>query len=499
MRRPIVALQHRSCLALSRVPLALPVSGDTPSLARRASVVASLALRVGVMAAVVFLFLPVTAPAANVDLTTLPRRATVQLTIYNSEDITLVRETRFITLKKGANKLQFSWAGTLIDPSSVEFRALQHAAEIDLADTVFPGQKPQHLIWNINSQFEGQVPVEVTYFTSGLSWQMDYVAITDPEEATMQFTGHVRVSNNSGEEYENAQIRLIVGTINLVEKIADLARRRGIPVPQPAVAGEKREEWNRMRRDVANEAFGQAELAAAAPAGAMAPKAIVKEGLSEYFMFRVDGTETIPNGWSKRMRAVKADNAKFDIVYRMRAHQYGPRPVRFYTWRNDDQHKLGDSPLPDGLVRVFRDTGRDGLSFLSQQQIRYVPIKAEIEVNLGPDDLVVYESVRTDTERLNFHFNWAGGKEWVDGWDERTKWTDTIRNYRSKPIKFELRRIWDGDVDYESDTPTKLFDYRTAEVTLDVPALGKVVYPATVLLHQGVNAKQQRINLKEKR
>ena len=460
-------------------------NGKTPSLALRASVVVALCLAWS------------TSPAANVDLTTLPRRATVQLTIYNSEDITLVRETRFITLKKGANKLQFSWAGTLIDPSSVEFRALEHAADIDLADTVFPGQKPQHLIWNINSQFEGQVPVEVTYFTSGLSWQMDYVAITDPEEATMQFTGHVRVSNNSGEEYENAQVRLIVGTINLVEKIADLARRRGIPVPQEQ---GKRDEWNEMRRSGAKEAFGQAELAAAAPgAGAMAPKAIVKEGLSEYFMFSVDGTETIPNGWSKRMRAVKADNAKFDIVYRMRAHQYGPRPVRFYTWRNDDEHKLGDSPLPDGLVRVFRDTGRDGLSFLSQQQIRYVPIKAEIEVNLGPDDLVVYDMVRSDTERLNFHFNWADGKEWVDGWDERTKWTDTIRNYRTKPIKFELRRIWDGDIDYDSETQTKLFDYHTAEVTLDVPALGRVAYPATILLRQGVNAKQQRINLKERR
>jgi len=326
---------------------------------------------------------------------------------------------------------------------------------------------------------------------------MDYVAITNPDETTMQFTGHVRVSNNSGEEYEDAQVRLIVGTINLVEKIADLARRRGIPVPQPQLGQQA--EYAKMKRDAANEAFSMAERAGGAPAPAAEPKAIVKEGLSEYFMFTVDGTETIRNGWSKRMRAVKADSARFDIVYRMREYQYGPRPVRVYTWRNDDEHKLGESPLPDGLVRVFRDTGRDGLSFLSQQQIRYVPVKAEIEVNLGPDDLVVYETVRADTERLNFHFNRSGDREWVDGWDERTKWTDTIRNYRAKPIKFELRRMWNGDIDLESATPTKLFDYRTAEVTLEVPALGKVDYPATVLLRQGANAKQQRIELKEKR
>ena len=47
------------------------------------------------------------ASAQNVDLVTLPRRDTVQLTIYNSEDITLAKEVRAVTLKKGANRLQF--------------------------------------------------------------------------------------------------------------------------------------------------------------------------------------------------------------------------------------------------------------------------------------------------------------------------------------------------------------------------------------------------------
>ena len=57
---------------------------------------------------------------AKVDLVTLPTRDTVQLTIYNSADMTLVRESRALTLKQGKNKLQFSWANTLIDPTSLE-------------------------------------------------------------------------------------------------------------------------------------------------------------------------------------------------------------------------------------------------------------------------------------------------------------------------------------------------------------------------------------------
>jgi len=423
--------------------------------------------------------------AKNVDLSTVPGRTGVQLTIYNSEDITLVKETRSLTFKMGTNKLQFSWANTLIDPTSVNFRPIEHADDIELADTVFPGQKPQHLIWNVESKFEGEAKVEVTYFTSGLTWSMDYVSIVNPEETSMRFRGYVRVFNNSGEEYEDAEIRLIVGTINLVEKIAELAQRRGMPTPKPGAP-----EYREMEKMAMDEAFDSA--AAGEGGGARAPR-IVKEGLSEYFMFSVEGTETVPNGWSKRMQAVQADDAKFDIVYRMREHQYGPRPVRFFLWKNDEEHKLGESPLPDGRVNVFRENGSDGLSFLGQQLIRYVPIKAEIEVNLGPDDLVVYETRRVSTERLNFHY--VPNPERVDGWDERTGWVDTIRNYRTKPIQFELRRIWEGDVEYKSGTPTTLFDYQTAETKFAIEARSKVEYPVTVMRHDGSNAKQSRIRI----
>ena len=43
--------------------------------------------------------------AGNIDLSTIPARDTVQLTIYNSEDLTLVRETRRVTFKKGSTMI----------------------------------------------------------------------------------------------------------------------------------------------------------------------------------------------------------------------------------------------------------------------------------------------------------------------------------------------------------------------------------------------------------
>src|SRR5678809_1336924 len=69
---------------------------------------------------------------ARLNVVTLPGRDTVQLTIYNSVDLTLVKETRILTMRKGLNKLEFSWANTLIDPTSVEFKALTQADAVEV-------------------------------------------------------------------------------------------------------------------------------------------------------------------------------------------------------------------------------------------------------------------------------------------------------------------------------------------------------------------------------
>jgi hypothetical protein len=120
-----------------------------------------------------------TASAGNVDLSTVPARNAVQLTIYNSEDLTLVRDLRKITFKKGDNPLLFSWADTQIDPTSVQLKFVSQADKLDVLDTAFPHDKPQLLRWNVKSDFDGEVTVEISYFTSGISWTADYLCVAD--------------------------------------------------------------------------------------------------------------------------------------------------------------------------------------------------------------------------------------------------------------------------------------------------------------------------------
>jgi hypothetical protein len=448
------------------------------------------------------------ASARNVDLSTVPKRNSVQLTIYNSEDLTLVRETRTVTFKKGVNPLQFSWANTLIDPTSVELKFLTNADKLDVLDTTFPHDKPQQLFWNVQSEIDGEATIQITYFTSGITWSADYVLIAGKDEKQLSFDGFARVTNNSGEEYEDAQVRLVVGTINLVEKIAQLAQARGRQLAD-LDAGD----MVKFKADAAKEAidrYSLESLDARKPADSPAPKQIIKEGLSEYFIYTIEGTETIPNGWSKRMRSLDAAAVPLKIQYRYRPAEYGDQLVRMYLLTNNKDSKLGASPLPNGAVRIFRDNGRDGLSYLAEKSIKYIPIGDKIELNLGPDPEVIFEWIKLKTHRSDIWFQVNGVNVFhkldeagfraepnmtVVGWDDHELYTQRIRNYTAKPIEVEIRRTLPGHVVFRSRLNPKLHDYQTVEYTATVEAGKRVDLLQEIVRSQGHNAKQNNVTL----
>lgn len=450
-----------------------------------------------------------TASAENVDLSTVPKRDSVQLTIYNSEDITLVRETRAVTFKKGLNPLQFSWANTLIDPSSVELRFLTATDKLDVEDTTFPHDKPQMLYWNVKSEIDGEATIQITYFTSGITWSADYIAIADKDESTLKIDGFVRLTNNSGEQYDDAQVRLVVGTINLVEKIAQLAN-----VPMSEVSSLPAEGQDRFRREAVSRAMGRASGGAMAPPAAPAPapaeKEIIKEGLSEYFIYSIEGTETIPNGWSKRMRSFDGQSVPIKVQYRYRPREYGEQLVRMYLTTNNKESKLGTTPLPDGTFRVFRNNGRDGLSYLTQQQVKYIPIGDKIELNLGVDPEVVFklEKLRTTRDNLVMKINNvdkyqkvgddAVEREYnsaVAGWDDHTLFRQQIRNNTAKPIDVEIRRSFDGHTVFRSQLEPMQFDFQTAQFTTKIAPSAKKDLLYKIVTHQGRNKKQDNLTL----
>jgi hypothetical protein len=385
------------------------------------------------------LFLPA-ASQARINVVSLPGRDSVQLTIYNSVDLTMVKETRLLTFREGLNRLEFSWANTLIDPTSVEFRALTHADEIQVLDVRFPPRVTNTLEWRIQSEFAGEVEVEIRYFTSGIRWAADYVAEASSDETTMAFSGHVRVWNESGEDYENAQVRLVVGVIRLVEEIAALARASGarlgtLMLKDLGHVPELLEAESRI-------ANGVAALYSSYDAIATR-KEIAKEQLSEYFLYTVEGRDSIPHGWSKRLPSFQAAGVPVTSLYKFEKERWGDAVMRSYEFTNDTLSHLGNEPLPEGAVKVFRLHGADALyAFVGSAQTKYIPVNETVELELGPDQEVLVKPVLMNWEKIDLQFNKEGN---VAGWTIRETWKIELQNSRDIPVKVDLRRNFDGD------------------------------------------------------
>jgi hypothetical protein len=454
--------------------------------------------------------------AENVDLSTVPTRNTVQLTIYNSEDLTLVRETRKVTFKPGANPLQFSWANTLIDPTSVELRFLTNGEKLTVLDTTFPHAKPQMLYWNVQSELDGEATVEITYFTSGIHWSADYVVIADADEAQMNVEGFVRVDNQSGEEYEDAQVRLVVGRVNLVEKIAQLAQALGKDMARFDDSEKRDMKLRTMRVMSRDKDSGEKEVfydqfgVVAGKKMQEAAKEVVKEGLGEYFIYTIEGTETIRSGWSKRLRSLEAAKVPLKIQYRYRPQEYGEKLVRMYLLTNNKESRLGTTPLPDGTFRLFRKNGRDGLSYLAGQTIKYIPIGDKIELNLGTDPEVIFDLIKLRTGRDDVWMQVHGADIFrrvdepgvdievsssVAGWDDHTVFAQRVRNYTKKPIDMEIRRTFPGHVVFRSQLDAKNHDFQTVQYTAAIKPGEKAELLYEILQRQGHNAKQNNVTV----
>ena len=434
--------------------------------------------------------------SAKVDLVTLPSRDTVQLTIYNSADMTLVRESRALTLKSGANALQFSWENTLIDPTSLEMLPKANASEIEIAELVYPARVKNLGLWNIQSGVSGKVPVEITYLTSGLSWRAFYMGTLTQDEKTMRLQGYVMVTNDSGEDYENAQTRLIVGKVHILDEIAELARREypygrpgAVPMPpaMPAVAAPAPVRLEMMK-----------ELETRFDAFSLVPKEIVKEGLSEYFLYTIEGTETIPNGWSKRLQSFDVEAVPVVNLYKYEEERYGPSVVRFLSFKNDKEHKLGETPIPGGMLKVYRGVGAQGhLSYTGQSEFKYIPVDEDVELNLGAIADIVVEPKLMDYKTENYRFDSRGN---VSGWDEIRTFKIEVRNTRDIDVKVEIKRnlatqygtqYWDISNSGDFGAFEKV-DLDTVKFTLNLQPRSAKTFEYVVRTYHGVRQENWR-------
>lgn len=433
---------------------------------------------------------------AKEELVTLPNRDSVSLTIYNEADLTFVQEERMLGFSKGRNRLQFSWANTLIDPSSVLFESLSDR-DIEITGTTYPKESGEMLIWEIDVAESGSFPVRISYFTSGVSWQASYEAITTPKGDEMAMTGYVTVNNLSGEEYEDASVRLIIGNVNLVQEIRDLALaaryaglrtyysepHAGKPTQDPEPSDSVNEDAEGGSAAPEENSAGEREFA----------KRIVKESVGEYFMYSVEGKETISHGWSKRLIAIKPQQVKTDQRYEYNRQEYGAALQRLIFFRNDAEYELGNEPLPPGPVRVYSRAESGRLSWVGSTQSEYIALGDEVKWNLGADPNVRMETriMRQRRERLDFESGPTRFNDRLVGYDTELEYVIEFTNFRDVPVEIEFyANPQHPDFDFNNlSADAEVEDAFTRKWQFDLPAGEKKSVAFTVIFHEGSNRK----------
>jgi hypothetical protein len=405
------------------------------------------------------------AVGAEIDLVTLPERDTVQLTIYNPANLTLVRESRMLMVKEGFNQLRFSWENTLIDPTSLEMVPTAMAGEVDIFSLIFPRRTINQGVFKIDSKISGKIPVEISYLISGLSWRAFYIGTLSTNETSMRLEGYVRVSNNSGEDYGNAQIRLLLGQIHLLDEIIILARRQ-YPYGQPDrdfVLQDDVDEGVRLKRTFEKAAPETMMLPAA-----LEPKEITRKALSEYFLYSIEGTESITDRWAKKLPSFDVSEIPVENLYKFEEERFGHSAHRFLTFRNDQKHKLGNMPIPEGQLKVFRKIDNaQHTTYEGHSRFIYIPVGEKAELNLGPVENVIVEPVLMKYETQNYTFFEDGN---ISGWDEVQTFNIKVKNTRDIPVMVEVYRnipssTWDLKM-IQDDQPFEKIDKDSVKFTL---------------------------------
>ena len=215
-------------------------------------------------------------------------------------------------------------------------------------------------------------------------------------------------------------------------------------------------------------------------------KEIVKEELSEYFLFTIEGRDTVPNGWSKRLPSFQAEGVPIESLYKFEKERFGVSVVRHYKFKNDTKSKLGQVPLPDGEVKAFRQADKDGLlHFVGATRVKYIPVNEDIELVLGPDPEVLVRPVMTNWEKTDLRFNNDGR---VIGSTFKETWEFTVQNSRAIDVTVDIRRNFFGDWSIETTAANDKMDNAKVKFLRTLKPREKQTFTYELTRRTGANA-----------
>lgn len=350
--------------------------------------------------------------------------------------------------------------------------------------------EPQ-LSMKIAAGTRGEQTFRVSYLAHGFSWQADYVAHLDSSGERMDLAGWATVTNSSGRSFNEAELQLVAGRLNVLSAerggsraASDRSRQdeeyragmlRLIAQNNPAQAALIQ---SALRADcfvsptpealeAAERAFRRVTGGASATYGADSMAGVVNviltlETFGDYHLYRLPWRTDLGARQTKQVLFMDRRDAAIERIYRLDVTdiQGNARyrrdsldefrrnsgaalvvPRLLLRTGNTEAAGLGE-PLPAGFARVF-ETSDSGSIFIGEALVQNLPAGAEFELAIGraADVLVEYRNRLEEGARIRIE-------------------ADVLTlNDKDLPIEFELRHRIDPEdyTDIEIERSSRRF------------------------------------------
>jgi hypothetical protein len=203
------------------------------------------------------------------------------------------------------------------------------------------------LFWLYQSDYTGSLDCQVSYQTSGISWDAEYVGQLSSDESELDLSGWASINNTSGKTYADAKLKLIAGDINREQKI-NIRGGRG------------------MEMDFA---------AAAAPG-------FEEKAFFEYHMYTLPRRATLADKEIKQISLFEPASTKVNKIYEYQPDLNAEDIQVKVEFKNSEASGLG-MPLPAGRVRLFKADDDGSLILLGEDRIDHTPKGEKLSLTVG--------------------------------------------------------------------------------------------------------------------
>jgi len=408
------------------------------------------------------------------------RQMTQALSYTPSDGIALVKETRNVNIPSGIASLAIKGTSAYIDPTSVHLTDLSGKSlsiieqnyDYDLVDgykllqkyidktvtvkngndtttgillsssgpviktasgvTVLSGYDkidfpslPEGLIttptinWLLDSQSAGSRDVEVSYLTSGLNWNANYVAIDNADDTRISLQGWVSLRNDAGTTFKDALLKLVAGDVNIVTT----------PTAYPTYE--------------AMDSY----------AGSAKRVSVTEQSFFEYHLYTLERPTTIASGQVKQVEMTSANDVASSKGYVFDASSSSKVAVKL-SFNNTQKSGLGIA-LPAGKVRVYKADSTGSLQFLGEDSIGHTPKDEAVTLSIGNAFDIVGEKTTTSTEYSGTCSN-------------RYSYNITLRNHKAEAVNVKVVEHAYGEWDVTDETAKHTKD-SAYELSWNVP------------------------------